>query len=158
MSRPLVLLYAGKSSGSISGLEKAMTKYCTLVCLSWTKGDPQPSHQPPSWQGQGWLGAVASTPAHIPALGFLKQTKPWAHLGMDGAAVTSTSLGERLGSSELQQGGCEGLGARPGTITAQPNHPVPSLAPQPLAKQTQQRQLAEPESCSRVSKTQQTHL
>lgn len=100
---------------------------------------------------------LPATPAHIPALGFLKQIKPWAHLGMDGAAVTSRNqwfLVKRLRSSGLQQGGSKGQGARPGAITAWPNHPVPSLVPQPLAKQTQ---LAQPESCSRASKTQQTH-
>lgn len=34
---------------------------------------------------------LPATPAHIPVLGFLKQTKGWAPLGMDRAAVTSRS-------------------------------------------------------------------
>lgn len=73
MSRPLVPLYVGESSGSISGLQKAITKSCTLVCVSWTKAGPEPTHQPPSWQGQGWLGAVASHPCSYSCPGLPKK-------------------------------------------------------------------------------------
>lgn len=91
LSLPLVPLYTGESSGSASGLEKAITKSCALLCLGWTKAGPEPTHQPPAGRDRAGLGPLPAAPAHLPALGFLKQAKPWAQLGRDGAAVASRS-------------------------------------------------------------------
>lgn len=137
-------IWAGKSYDKILHIG-----FC-LGCTKAVQLKQKPSHQPLNWQGQGWLGATASH--SCPGLPKTNQA-----LGTPGHGWSSWFLGGRLGSSGLQQGGSEGQGARPGAITARPNHPVPSLVPQPQAKQTQQQQLAQPESCSRVSKTQQTH-
>lgn len=104
--------------------------------------------------GQGWSRALPPAP-ELARTGLpwccccpgLPKTNPG--LGTPGHGWSSWNQqepGGRLRSSGLQQGGSKGQGARPGDIMAQPR-----------AKQTQQGQPAQPESCSRRSKPQQTH-